>query len=61
MGILYKHENEWIRIPAQFKTVKMKDHWFSHYYLERDYFLFDVTMPDGKKGPVNTKGTLLFK
>jgi len=61
VGIMFKVDGKWMRTPAQFKSVKKRDYWFNHDYLERAYYLFDVTMADGKKGPVNAKGTFLFK
>lgn len=69
VGILFNRNHhdasnrkgDWFNIPAQFKTATLKEYWFSHSTLMPEYQLFDVTLPNGKSGPVTTGGILLFK
>jgi hypothetical protein len=61
VGVIINDYGEWITVPANFNTIDERNRWFLNHSDRAAYSLFDVTLPNGKKGPVTANGVLLFK
>lgn len=53
-------KDDWFILPPKFTDVKRKEYWFEHSMHDPEVYLFDVTLENGKKGPMTSTGVQLF-
>lgn len=61
MGLLSYRFGKWERHAAGYTTIKEQLYWLHLNPRTSEYYLFEVTTPDGKKGFITTGGVRLFR